>query len=491
MYTPEYTNRKMHSTKPQGNDLKIELAAPPHWTFAPGDTVIGTVVRRNHLVTPKATLDLRLTGHTQTKIDDFVAGYAGYGGYPGYGPHPMPGAVGRQHGAYWNLLPTWKANVLWNDTLHISPDDDDNWSVPFEVPIPVSLEKEFLRRHHHAEESYLPVDAHADAHDETSLATQVLPGSFLARRPYDPSAGNGGCEGSIVYKLEATLRYTHGGSPTTIKASCPVTLRHISQHPPAYNDSKHDGDSGSGSGSGSGSDKLAHRCSYPVTVQTHRLNPALQDERAHLSFSQKTQQFFGTSKVPQFTYRVEFGMPRTVSLSSTLREGNDSSTFPLTLAIVPDSHPHKTSPALHGNTQTFQVRSMRISLDAVTEVRATGGGGKGIRTAHHVYPHAVFVSMSSSSSNVVELIASDEKSVSKVDIGSLLGLRLGPNGLLRRGMSSSAGARSAENGARVNALYPDFTSFLIKHSHKLSCEVEVRVAGESVKVHSAMSVVVT
>lgn len=450
------------------DDLKIELAAPPHWTFAPGDTVIGTVVRKNHLVTPKATLDLRLNGHTQTKIDELTAGHPGYplySGYygrnswPGYGANTVPGAMSGQHSAYWNLLPTWKADMLWNDPLHIAKDEDENWSVPFEVVIPVTPEEGVLKRHL-TEGSYLPVD-------EESLATQVLPGSFCAHRPSDASAGHGACEGSIVYELEAILRYTHGGSPTTIKASCPIVLRHLPQQPPDYKDSKHDDNDND--------NDIAHRRSHPVMVQTHRLNPALHDTHTHLSLSQKTQQFFGSSKVPQYTYRVEFGMPRKLTL-------HDNPTIPLTLAIIPDSHPHKTSRSLHGVTQTFQVRSVRISLDAVTEIRATGE--KEIRTAHHVHPHAIVVSMASSP---VELIASDEKAASAVDIGALLGLNLCPAGL-RRGGSGVGG--SVERGDNVNALVPDFTSYLIKHSHKLACEVEVCVGGESVRVHSAVAVVV-
>lgn len=55
------------------DDLSVSLAAPPNWTFAPGDTIIGNIVRKTHLVSPDASLKLSLKGHTATRIENNIA----------------------------------------------------------------------------------------------------------------------------------------------------------------------------------------------------------------------------------------------------------------------------------------------------------------------------------------------------------------------------------------------------------------------------------
>lgn len=454
------------------SDLRIELAAPPHWTFAPGDTVIGTIVRTSHLVTPKATLEVRLTGYTETQISEFVGTYNKYNstGLDMFGTTDMYGRSTKNHRAVWDILPVWTYEVLYNKTLHIAQGqaqdgtqdgtqaDAQPWSIPFEVTIPAHPGRKEIMRHHKPEESYLPID-------EESVASQTLPGSFLACKPLGYTSDIS-CDAVISYQIEARLRYTHGGKPEVIKAVCPVTVRHA-QRPPEYD-----------------SDRLVYKRSLAATIQTHRLVPALRDKNARLSFSQKRQQFFGSSKVPQYTFRVEFGLPHSLFLAGPGAAGDaDESAIPLTVAIIPDPNPNRTSASLQGVVQTLQVRSVRVSLDAVTEVRVVSGyGNKKIRTAQTVYPHAVSASMlSPSQRGPVDLVASHEKATSAVDIGALIGLRMGGKGLRRNGTSYQFDKE---------ALYPDFTSYLIKHSHKLSCEVEICLAEESKWVKTTAAVVV-
>lgn len=440
--------QKLEASDPR--DLKIELAAPPHWTFAPGDTVIGTIVRKSHLVSPKATLDLWLNGYTQTQILEFVGSYGS--NYEN---------KARNHEGTLNFFPSWKPEVLWNKAIHISKDDDDFWSVPFSVTIPTQPEYAGARRHK-PEVSFLPID-------EESFATQTLPGSFessksvyMTHKANQRSTSTNTCDGSIVYRLQARLRYTHGGLQESTRAFCPISLRHP-QRPPDYN-----------------SERLISKRSLPVTIQSHRLNPALRDKSVHLSFSQKTQQFFGSSRVPHYTYRAEFGLPRSLFLSEAAGT-TKGSPFALTLAIIPDPGPNMTSDTLKGVTQTFQVLTVRVSLDSITYVRAGGIGSK-IRTAKNVYPHNVSISMlSQSQSGPIDLIASTEKPTSAVELGTLIGLTLGPRGLRINGACTPFDRED---------LYPDFVSYLIKHSHTLSCEVEIRLAEETKWVRTSVPIVV-
>jgi hypothetical protein len=48
--------------------LKFDLAAPEGWTYAPGDTIIGNLVRKTPIVTPEAVITLSFTGRMKVKI---------------------------------------------------------------------------------------------------------------------------------------------------------------------------------------------------------------------------------------------------------------------------------------------------------------------------------------------------------------------------------------------------------------------------------------
>lgn len=44
------------------DDLKFDLAAPSGWEQAPGDTIIGNLMRKNPLVTPECTVRVWFAG---------------------------------------------------------------------------------------------------------------------------------------------------------------------------------------------------------------------------------------------------------------------------------------------------------------------------------------------------------------------------------------------------------------------------------------------
>lgn len=465
-------------------DLKIDLAAPPAWTFAPGDTIIGTVVRQSHLVTPRASLELRLQAITQTKIEQY---------HGTHGPTPYGGGFDgpfdkSRFGAYWNLLPSWNAEVLFRGPVHIAKQGEaagagekggssnDSWAVPFEVSIPLMPEESSIKRHAKSV-SYLPLD-------DASIATQVLPGSFACKTPNDGSRNI--TAGSITYQLEATLHYTHGGAASVSRASASFVLRHT-RHPcaePPLPDYAN----------------VIHRLSPPVTVLSQRLAPGMHD--AQLSFRQKTQKFFGSSRVPQLTYRFDFGMPRSVSLDfgDGGGGGGGDGILPFTMAVVPD--PDRTNAALHGVQQTFLIHSITLSVDAITDVRATAGFSDSfVRTGRHVQRHPVVLLTAQKSKPIVlttgegDSESSEKSKKSKksdsnsnsntIDIGTMFNLHLRPDGL-HKGDTSSKGTEPPRlRSSSPLAVYPDFVSYLMKHTHVLSCEVGVSVAGESGVVNSS------
>ncbi|ODM20277.1 hypothetical protein SI65_03330 [Aspergillus cristatus] len=182
------------------DDLSISLAAPPGWTYAPGDTIIGNIVRKAHLVTPDANLKLYLKGHTATKIVENC------------------GNSKREYGTHWNLwLVTSKE--FFRGPLHIpeGAGTDEYLTRPFEVTIPTRPLGTLIKRHSSAE-SFLPLDS-------DSVAREMIPGSFESAR-YSRTAPVSLSYGLIEYSLEAVLRYTKGGALAFSKATCPVILRH-------------------------------------------------------------------------------------------------------------------------------------------------------------------------------------------------------------------------------------------------------------------------
>ncbi|CAL5872516.1 uncharacterized protein PFLUO_LOCUS6780 [Penicillium psychrofluorescens] len=54
---------------PLGNyHFKFDLAAPEGWTYAPGDTIIGNLLRQSPIVTPEAVIALSFTGRVKVKV---------------------------------------------------------------------------------------------------------------------------------------------------------------------------------------------------------------------------------------------------------------------------------------------------------------------------------------------------------------------------------------------------------------------------------------
>lgn len=404
-------------------DLDIELAAPFGWTYAPGDTIIGNVVRKAHLITPHANLKLSLWGRTKTKITEQ------------YGQNRY------EYTAKWILLDAhWQQ--LFRGPLHVSGtgEKEDSWTVPFAVDIPTRPSESKLRCHVQPE-SYLPLD-------EASVALQMLPGSFANIRDafYTPA------HGIIEYHLEAILTYGYGGSTVSKRTTKAITLCHTSIEPPLtfYDLQRH---------------------SKTLKVCSQRLTPGMHDAR--LSFGQRTHKFFGSSKVPSFACAVDINVPKKVQMDSPLP-------IPFTIKITP--FPNQISDSIRETTQTIEVHSIKLSLKATTDIRAPGWTSR-----HHPHCDSLtrkYDSLSlldpENSPVVIPVGGKSDKgdgSSETLDLGSLLGLCLRSDGLHK----GNPPMRS-----RPRIVYPDFVSYLMKHSNRLSWEVSLSLAGESEKVSSSL-----
>ncbi|BCR88899.1 uncharacterized protein ACHE_50097S [Aspergillus chevalieri] len=400
------------------DDLSISLAAPLGWTYAPGDTIIGNIVRKTHLVTPDASLKLSLVGHTATKIEE------------------RHGNSNREYGAHWNLWPVI-SDEFFRGPLHIpeGAGTDEYLTSSFEVTIPTRPSSTLIKRHSQAQ-SFLSLD-------DDSVARQTIPGSFECGR-YSSTATVSLSYGVIKYNLEAVLRYTRGGALAFSRATCPVRLRHTRSEPPLlFYETK-------------------RWLSLTQTVQSQRLEPGRED--APLSFLQKTQKFFGSSSVPKFTYKLEIRTPKTVQLDNALP-------IPFTMKAIPLLD--QTSESIRSLAKTIQIyiHTIKLSIDARTDLRAPGTSNvNNVHYDQHIEPHAGFFTCNPP----MALPVGQERE--PVDIGRKFELWLRNDGLQWASQSRTY------LRPRGHPVYPDFMSYLINHCHWVSWEIMLGVVGERQKV---------
>ncbi|KAF7585655.1 hypothetical protein BBP40_010358 [Aspergillus hancockii] len=362
-------------------NIKIDLASPPGWTYIAGDTIIGNVVRRLHIVTPEASVTLALVGRVKTKIT--------------VKRRNNNGTSTSHYRGRWDLLGNTTRQILFQGPLHLAPDSASDgliWS--FSLDIPAQPTDEVLRGHNKAE-SFLPLNQDHNLH-------HVLPGTF-----YSNSRGwRTSSEGFVEYYLEAELRYSRGGSFEIQKATMPITMR-----PPA---------------AGIPSSYELQQWVEEKRIRSQRLLPGM--EHAELSLKQKTQKLFGSSKVPEFRCMVEVSWPKAIQL-------DNPSPIPLIIGIVP-SH---TSPEISDVAHKVQLNGINLNIRATTLVLApsnfsTSSAHDDIHSSrHHLGLARVFQQLQQ------PIMFSTGKGNEPIDIGNMLGLTLRSDGMTAGGQHLTAG----------------------------------------------------
>ncbi|PLB52468.1 hypothetical protein P170DRAFT_423340 [Aspergillus steynii IBT 23096] len=387
--------------------INLEIAAPPGWTFAAGDTIIGNVVRRQPIVAPEAIVRLALVGRVKTKIT-IKRGNNNRSVYRGR----------------WDLLGETE-QTIFRGPVHLPPESAESLTWPFEVPIPTSPAPSVLLGHC-SEESFLPLN-------KESVAYQPLPGTFFSSR----TGWNTVSEGFVEYYLQAELRYNRGGSWDIRNATCPITLRQPSQPPLLDND-------------------LGYR-HVPMSAKSQRLIPGMED--ADLSFKQKTQKLFGSSKVPEFHFMLDVTFPRRVQF-------DNPSPIPFIIGIRPDEV--RTTDSIQDVVQTIQLNWLRLKIKTNTVVLAPGNFDP---THPHTdsQPEDYHLGLERLFRRLEHPITfTTGKGNEPVNIGEMFQLVLRTDGLYTRG------ARLAP----VPRIQPDFVTYNIRRSNALSWEISLTVAGE-------------
>ncbi|CAI7609559.1 unnamed protein product [Penicillium pancosmium] len=258
------------------DEFKFDIAQPAGGSYAPGDTIIGHLVRTIPIDTPNATITLSFIGRSSVVITQTRQN------------------KGRNHYDQSRLVN--REYVVFEGLLHLPEGSEDSLTWPISVTIPLEPE-ESSRRYRDPECSLIPLKLpnHPDHH--------ILPGSF---RSADDSCGSCSSTCFVDYYLIANLRYHQGGQRETFETRHQITLRH-----PIIDTSKLG---------------ISAVLKNERVVQTQRLHPGI--ENADLSLKDHMQKLFHSSKVPSFKYALHLTVPTAIQLNSL-------NPIPLQLEIIP------------------------------------------------------------------------------------------------------------------------------------------------------------
>jgi hypothetical protein len=252
----------------------------------------------------------------------------------------------------------------------------------------------------------------------------------------------------IEYYLQAKLHYTRGGVGQSFTATHPITVRHQVQET-----------------------SLLYSMQQKIMkskIRTPRLMPGM--ETADLSAKQKMRRFFGSSKVPEFQCQLELSFPRAIQLGGP-------SPIPLILNITPLDE--TTSECIRGVTRQVQINWIKMVIYNKSSMLTPSrfAGTQSISThSRQEYSSAVSLRLESVFQNLESpcVTCTGKDNSQPLNFGNMFQLVLNPDGLAYGGKLIQ----------RVPPIYPDFTTYAIKHSHSVTWTVCLTVAGETQTVET-------
>lgn len=399
-------------------DLKFDVAAPAGWCYAAGDTIIGNLVRHTPIVSPEATITLSLVGRIKTKITE--------------------SKTNNRHTHYRSEARLVRSDqtIISGQPLHLPEGSGAPLSWQFAVNIPTEP-LQSTRQVFTPSTSFVPLDRDHPAH-------HTLPGSFISFR--DGLAVSSSC--FVEYYLKALLRYTYKGSSKLVEAIWPFQINHPVE----------------------GTDLLSQlNClSFNQQIQSQRLLPGMQ--HADLTFKQKTQKLFGSSKVPKFVFNMNIRHPAAIQL-------NHREPIPIILEIRP--RPELTSPSVED--QSIVINWVRMCLHQCTSVLAPSNFlNDHAHDDNHHYSGNLNLEAAFQGLESPLVMSTAEKGEKRVNIGEMFQLALHPGGF-------SSGSQLLTAISPI----PDFTTYSIQHTNAVEWKVSYSVAGETgtFKASSAIRII--
>lgn len=287
----------------------LQIDIPPS-SYAPGDTIIGHLVRKTPIVAPEATLTVSFVGRAKVKLV--------------YNRQNSK-SVYRDEAQFVNHLTT-----VFQGPLHLAEGSAEPLIWPIYVNIPLEPH-ETSRRGRDQGCSLLPLNQDHPSH-------HILPGTFHSE---DHSFGNPKSSCFVEYYLVANLRYQVGGKFKSYEAMLPIPVR-----TPVFDTTKLN---------------IWGMLQDSRRVYSQRLLPGMED--AKLSVKQQMQKFFSTSSVPCLNYTVRLTVPTAIQL-------NNPQPLQIRLEVVPNNE--ATSDSIKDAPQTIRVQSVSMTLRPFTRCIAAG-----------------------------------------------------------------------------------------------------------------------
>ncbi|ROT37126.1 hypothetical protein SODALDRAFT_188857 [Sodiomyces alkalinus F11] len=387
--------------------------------FAPGNTIIGRVCRRAALVSTEASVQITLCGRAKSKITVRRHNAASHGT-----------TTTHYRGRFTLIDEDAHRQTIFNGPLHVA-DSSDNQTWSFVIDIPTHCSQRKLVNSVPANLSFLPLDA-------ASVAIHRLPGTF----DMDHSGWSSDREGFVEYWLEATILFIQHGKQRSETATLPIIIASANNDPPI-------------------TDFGNRRYRELRVISSFRLLPNM--EAAELTFQQKCQQLFGSSKVPRAAGKLELYMPRIMQL------GNPS-TVPLRLRFVPDKK--LSSDNMHDIPIKIVLQSLRMTLMTKTTVRCAAAFSPREASDDTEITLNIWPPSPGQPSSILYIPCTGE--YPPIDVGAKADFRL-----------NSQAPRQA-----LRKLYPRFTTYNLMHTHYFKFEIVATASGEEMKMNAFESVVI-
>lgn len=324
--------------------------------------------------------------------------------------------------------PGTTTQILHSDKpLHIAA-GSNGVSWPFVMTIPASIDPNTLSSQRISQkQSFLSLEPEA-------VAAQPLPSSFRSR------GFSSGIGAYVEYVLEAELEMCERGKTKTSRAALPVQVLNFVPGPPI-------------------TDFQLTRRSHHRRIVSQRLVPGLRD--GELSFSQKAQQFIGSSKLPTFAFMVHVDLPTHLQIWNM-------NYMPLRIGIEPlwDN----TTEIIRDVPQRIKIESLGVRLEPSLRIRSGDFKASDSKEIDIIAPDAVrsleediYMAWGTPGAN-----ESKQPAIDFIELGELLDFRLGRKALRH--------------------LYPSFTTYNIQHSYKLSFDLRGAFDDDKIKVTSSHEV---
>ncbi|KAJ5578012.1 uncharacterized protein N7459_006976 [Penicillium hispanicum] len=322
--------------------------------------------------------------------------------------------------------------------IHIPPDGSQDGKWPFAITLPEHPRLASLRRENHNERTYLPL---------SNAASHGLPPTF-DEKVHTPGLS---VQLYVEYHLEATLLTSGKKSHRAVRpfGVRPTTSRSVVA---AGETKRHSGPR--------------------RRIFSQRL-VARPESDAKLSVGQRLKKILGSSELPCYTFSLQF------DVATTLQVGNPQP-IPLRVQVTPEWN--DTSEVLQtGTPPMILVKSFTLVLVSTTHYtsKALRSGGERSGTSsltlakyNREIPkklQRVDTAGLDAPPSIDQLIVPQESAEQPLDLGIALGVR------------------TSQPPIRI---FPNFTTYNIKHEHHLKWELVLIVAGDSVKYEGKQPITV-